>query len=783
VSADRREPESNDHQPTDFVRTIVREDIASGAHAGVITRFPPEPNGFLHIGHAKAICLDFGIAEEFGGACNLRFDDTNPETEDPRYVAAIKDDIRWLGFDWAGEPRHASDYFEQLYEWAVLLIRRGRAYVDDLTESEIRATRGTVTEPGSDSPHRERSVEENLDLFARMRAGEFPDGARVLRARIDMAHPNMKMRDPLMYRIRHAAHYRRGDDWCIYPFYDWAHGQSDAIEGITHSLCTLEFENNRELYDWYLDNLELDGTRPRQYEFARLNVDYTITSKRKLLRLVEEGHVDGWDDPRMPTIAGLRRRGVTPEAIRRFCDLVGVAKADSRVDIGTLEYAVRDDLNHRAPRVMAVLDPLKVVLTNWPEGEVDELDASYWPHDVPNEGSRTVPFAGELFIDRADFMEEPEPKFFRLAPGREVRLRYGYVIRCDEVVRDDAGEISELRCTYDPETRGGNTPDGRKVKGTIHWVAAATALPAQVRIYDRLFAVPEPGLGGDYLDDLNPESLRVVEALVEPSLGSAAAGEHFQFERTGYFFVDPVDSKEGRPVFNRVVSLRDSWGARQQEPAVVPEPVAAAEAEDSGDESRRRKKRSPVEIRAAARDADPELAALYERLQATHGLEHETADILSGEAALGGFFEAVVASGASSDGASKWVVNQVLRVAGDDGVAALPFDAAALGRLIVMVERDEISTAIAKKAFEVMAREGGAPADIIRDHGLDESIDSDALGGLIDEILAANPDKVEQYRAGQKGLFGFFMGQVMQRAGAGADPQQVQQALRGLLDV
>ncbi len=776
--------ETSSSAPTDFVRTIVRADLDSGAHETVVTRFPPEPNGFLHIGHAKAICLDFGIAAEFGGQCNLRFDDTNPETEDPRYVQAIKDDIRWLGFEWQGETRHASDYFEQLHDWAVELIQKGRAYVDDQSDEQLREQRGTVTQAGTNSPHRDRSVEENLDLFARMRAGEFADGSKVLRAKIDMAHPNMKMRDPLMYRVRHQPHYRRGDDWCIYPFYDWAHGQSDAIEGVTHSLCTLEFENNRELYDWYLDHLDLDGTRPRQYEFARLNVDYMITSKRKLRRLVEGDHVAGWDDPRMPTIAGLRRRGVTAEALRRFCDMVGVAKADSRVDISMLEYAVRGDLNHKAPRVMCVLDPLKVVLTNWPDGEVDELDASYWPHDVPNEGSRPVPFSGELFIERDDFMEEPEKGFFRLAPGREVRLRYGYVIRCEDVLKDDDGNIVELRCTYDPDSRGGTTADGRKVKGTVHWVAAAEAVPLEVRLYDRLFRVPEPGREGDYLDDLNEESLKVVSALGEPALASVGPGSHVQFERLGYFFADPADSRDGAPVFNRVVTLRDAWARVREEYEAQQEAdanaTAAADAE-SGEETRKRKKRSPVEIRAEARAADPQLAAMFGRVTSEHGIDEPTADVLSGDRALGEFFEAAVSTGAPATAVAKWTVNQVLGAAPEGGVGNLPFDGGSLGRLVGLIEAGELPTEGAKKVFSIMAAEGGEAAEIVAAHGLDQQVDSAQIDAVIDEVIGANPDKVEQFRGGQQGLIGFFMGQVMGAAGSGADPRQVQERLRARL--
>jgi glutaminyl-tRNA synthetase len=541
---------------------MVAADVESGKFGrSVKTRFPPEPNGFLHIGHAKSICLNFGVAREFGGGCNLRFDDTNPFTEDITYVNAIKEDVRWLGFQWDNEF-YASDYFERLYEFAELLVNKGKAYVDSQSEEEIRARRGTVTTPGTDSPYRTRTSPENLDLLRRMRAGEFPDGAHVLRARIDMAHPNMIMRDPLLIRIRHASHYRRGDAWCIYPLYDYAHGLSDAIEGITHSLCTLEFKDNRDIYDWLVREVGFERP-PEQTEFARLELDYTLLSKRKLLRLVQDGHVSGWDDPRMPTIAGLRRRGVTSEALRNFADAIGVARKDARLELASFEHAVRDDLNMRVPRVLCVLKPLKVVLTNYPEGQVEDLVAPYYPHDVPKEGSRTVPFSRELWIDRDDFMENPPKKFFRLAPGREVRLRYGYFITCTDVVRDSSGEIVELRCTYDPATRGGDAPDGRKVQGTIHWVAANRALDCEVRLYDRLFSIPDPDAvpeGRDFISALNPQSLVVVRgAKIEPSVGADAVGSRYQFERTGYFMADPVDSTPVSLVFNRTVTLRDSW--------------------------------------------------------------------------------------------------------------------------------------------------------------------------------------------------------------------------------
>jgi len=545
----------------DFVRDIVEADLAAKRITGVVTRFPPEPNGYLHIGHAKSICLNFGVAEEFGGRCHLRFDDTNPTKEEQEYIDAIERDVRWLGFDWGRHLYHASDYFEQLYDWAEHLIRTGKAYVDDLTPDEMRRMRGTLTEPGQESPFRNRSVEENLDLFRRMRAGEFPNGARVLRAKIDMAAGNINLRDPTLYRILHAEHPRTGTQWRIYPTYDFAHGQSDAIESVTHSLCTLEFEDHRPLYDWFLEHLPVPS-RPRQYEFARLNITYTVLSKRVLTQLVQQGHVDGWDDPRMPTLAGMRRRGVPAAALREFVRRVGVARANSVVDLALLESTIREHLNRSAPRRLAVLRPLKLVIENYPEGRVEELEAVNNPED-PAAGTRLVPFSRELYVERDDFMEVPAKKFFRLAPGREVRLRFAYFVTCRDVVKNAAGEVVELRCTYDPATRGGSAPDGRKVQGTIHWVSAAHAVPVQVRLYNTLFARPDPGAGGDIMADLNPNSLEVLPgALAEPALARDNVEHPVQFERQGYFCRDP-DSQPGRLVFNRTVGLRDSWAKVQ----------------------------------------------------------------------------------------------------------------------------------------------------------------------------------------------------------------------------
>ena len=551
--------------PSNFIHDIIDEDMRTGKYAGrVHTRFPPEPNGYLHIGHAKSIWINYGTAEKYGGKFNLRFDDTNPTKEEQEYIDSITHDVKWLGADWEDRLFFASDYFQQLYDWAIQLIKAGKAYVDDLSADEIREYRGTLTEPGKNSPYRDRSIEENLDLFQRMKDGEFPDGSRVLRAKIDMASPNVNLRDPIMYRILHAEHPRTGDAWCIYPMYDWAHGQSDSIEGITHSICTLEFENNRPLYEWFIEALGIYA--PQQIEFARLNLTYTLMSKRKLLRLVREGHVSGWDDPRMPTLSGLRRRGVTPEAIRVFCDRIGVSKANSVVDIAMLEHAIREDLNLHAQRVMAVLNPLKVVIENYPEDQVEEIDAVNNPEDA-SMGTRKVPFSRVLYIERDDFMEDPPKKFFRLAPGREVRLRYAYFITCTDVVKDAAGNIVELRCTYDPATRGGDAPDGRKPKATLHWVSAAHALDVEVRLYDNLFAVPDPENvpeGQDFTANLNPNSLEVIPAAqIEPFVAGAAPGSRYQFERQGYFCVDP-DSTADRLVFNRTVGLRDTWAKIQQ---------------------------------------------------------------------------------------------------------------------------------------------------------------------------------------------------------------------------
>ncbi len=630
----------------DFIRDLVARDRAAGKHGGrVVTRFPPEPNGYLHIGHAKSICLNFGLALENGGTCNLRLDDTNPETESEEYVESIRQGVRWLGFDWGENFFHASDYFERLYDFAVELIEMGKAYVCSLSEDEIREYRGTVTEPGRNSPYRDRSVEENLDLFRRMRAGEFADGAHVLRGKIDMAAPNMKLRDPLFYRIKRATHYHRGDAWPIYPFYDFAHPLSDAIEGITHSLCTLEFENNRDIYDWLVDTLPFPDP-PRQTEFARLNLTYTLMSKRKLLELVERKLVAGWDDPRLPTLAGLRRRGFTPAALRDFCERIGVAKANSTVDVTLLEACQREELNLQAPRVLCVLRPLKVVIENYPDAQTEELEAPFYPAELAREGARKVPFSRELYIERDDFAEEPPKGFHRLAPGREVRLRYGYLIRCESVVKDPAtGEIVELRCTYDPATRGGTAPDGRKVPGTLHWVSAEHSRPVEVRIYDRLFKVERPDLEeGGFEACLNPRSLEVLTgSRIEPAALDAALGERMQFERQGYFFRDPVDSTPDHPVFNRIVPLRDSWALETQKQAPAassakpPEPKAPKAPKET--EAKVPDPLTPEE-QAELDRLRPELRPVLDEVLATHPAQVDS--YRKGKAGLLGFLIAQV---------------------------------------------------------------------------------------------------------------------------------------------
>ena len=782
--------EFTEREGLDFIRAIVADDLREGKYPAIVTRFPPEPNGYLHIGHAKSIVLNFGIAAETGGRCHLRFDDTNPETEDVRYVESIIDTVKWLGYDFGEHLFFAADYFDRMYAFAEFLIDQGKAYVDASSEEEIREARGTVTEPGRPTRFRDRPAEESLELFRRMKAGEFADGSHVLRARIDLAAPNMILRDPILYRIRHAHHYRTGDRWCIYPLYDYAHPIEDAIEGITHSFCTLEFEINRALYDWVVEGWQdfvrsLGGTpaRPHQYEFARGNVEYTITSKRKLLELVKGGYVSGWDDPRMPTIAGIRRLGCTPEALRSFWQQAGITKASQRIEMSRLEHAMRDDLNHRAPRVLCVLHPLKVTITNYPEGQTEELDAPYWPHDVPNEGSRPLPFSRELFIDRDDFMESPPKGFFRLSPGAEVRLRYAYVIRCDEVVKDAAGEVVELRCSYDPATRGANPADGRQVKGTIQWVSAEHGVRCEVRLYDRLFSVPDPDAAdGDFKDHLNPASLVVVpDAVVEPSVRGDAPGSRYQFERVGYFCSDIVDSTAGALVFNRTVTLRDAWAkAHPAQPQPRKDKPKAPKPGPSADGSASAAAGAKPRSRAAAPDTprSPELEARRQRWEGELGLAPEELDGVTKELTVALMFEGAMEAGASARAAANWAIHELPREIGSRTMDNLPFSGRELGELAAMVEDGTLSTAAARQVLGVMVSDGGEPRAIMERLGLRQVSDEGSIAPAVDEVIAANAAKADEYRGGKTGLLGFFVGQVMRKTGGKANPELVNRLVR-----
>jgi glutaminyl-tRNA synthetase len=754
----------------DFIRDIIDEDLRSGRHTRVATRFPPEPNGYLHIGHAKSICLNFGIARDYQGTCNLRYDDTNPTKEDIEYVESIEADVRWLGFQ-PTAVLFSADYFPKMYELAERLVREGKAYVCDLDDEQIREYRGTLSEPGRPSPYRERSVDENLALLRRMKAGELPDGACTLRARIDMASPNMKMRDPLLYRIRHAHHHRTGDAWCIYPMYDWAHPLEDAIEGITHSICTLEFENNRELYDWVLDNTGPWNPRPRQYEFARLALDYTVMSKRKLLTLVTGDHVRGWDDPRMPTIAAMRRRGYSAEAIRAFADMIGVAKANSMVDIGKLEFCVRADLNANAPRVMGVLRPLAVELAG-----VDApvtIDAPYFPPDIGKPGARAVTLGRSIYIDQDDWRDEPPAGYQRLAPGRTVRLRYGPCITVDSVERDASGVATRLRATAHLDTLGGKNPaDGRKVSGVIHWVDAATSVAAEVRLYDHLFKTskPEEG-GGDFLEQLDPKSLEVIAgARLEASLATAEVGSRWQLERVGYFTVDP-DSRAGAPVLNRIVTLRESYAEKKTEAATAP-----AERKENTKAKTRPKGKSPAEYRAEARARDGELAAAFDKIGAL--VPAEQADLLTADRAIAQLFQATNEIVRRPEVVARWMINELPRALAGKELADAGLDAKRFAELVGLVADGTLSAALAKTALAEMIATGKGVGEVTTFSG---PVGSDELEAKIQAVIAANPDKAAQYKAGKTGLLGFFVGQVI-KAVPGADPGAVNAAVRSRLD-
>jgi glutaminyl-tRNA synthetase len=752
----KNEDNTANSKSKDFLRTIIDEDIRTNKYGGnVVTRFPPEPNGYLHIGHAKSICLNFGIANDYNGRCHLRFDDTDPTKEDILYVNSIQEDVKWLGFDWKDKMFFASDYFDALYNYAVQLIKMGKAYVCSLKDPEIKEYRGTVTQAGKPSPYRNRTIEENLNMFERMKAGEFKDGEHVLRAKIDMASPNMKMRDPLLYRIRHANHYRTGDKWCIYPMYDFAHCLSDYIEGITHSICTLEFENNRELYDWILDELELAPPRPYQYEFARLNLDYAVVSKRKLLELVEKKYVNGWDDPRLSTISGLRRRGCTPESIRRFCESIGIAKANNNVDIAQFEFCVRDDLNQKAPRILCVLDPLKVTIENYPENQEEMIDAPYFPHDVPKDGSRKLPFSKTIYIEQGDFMENPSKGFYRLAPGQEVRLRHAYIIKYERIIKDNDGKIIEIICSYDPKSKSGGDISGKKVKGTIHWVSAKYAKQVEVRLYDLLFSVPNP----QTMEDVNPNSLEIKKnCFIEPAVLTDKPDVRYQFERQGYFYIDPIDSKDDKLVFNRIVQLKDSWN----------------------------KAAKPIETKPAAKNIpatkpvtqetyahSPEIEAKITLFQNKFDLNREIADIIAKDANLSESFEKILSVYNKPESVANWVANELSREIKDKKIADLKCTHIQMAELIELIDNGVISWKLSKDIFEVMLSNGENPKKIVETKGLTQISDNSQLEPIVNKVIANNPENLAKYKEGKTSLLGFFVGQVMKETQGKANPKLV----------
>ena len=736
----------------DFLRTIVEEDLKSGKYKEVITRFPPEPNGFPHIGHAKSICINFGIASDYQGNCNLRMDDTNPTTEDTKYVEALKDAVQWLGFDWGENVNFTSDYFQKIYEHAITLIKMGKAYVDSLNEETMREYRGTVKQAGKRSKYASRSIEENLDLFERMKNGEFKEGEHILRAKIDMAASNMKMRDPLLYRIRHAHHFRAGDEWCIYPMYDFAHCLSDYIEGVTHSICTLEFENNRDIYNWVLDTLELKAPRPYQHEFARLGINYTVMSKRKLLELVETNRVSGWDDPRLPTIAGYKRRGYTKESILNFCDQIGIAKANSMVDVAQLEFCIRDDLNTKVPRVMCVLDPLKVTIENY-EGSED-LISSYYPHDVPKEGTRKVPFSKEIYIEKDDFNENPPKGYYRLTPEQPVRLKHGFIITCKEVIKDAEGNIVEIKADYHADSKSGSDTSGIKVKSAIQWVSAAQAKEVEVRVYDRLYSSEAP----EGLEDLNPHSLQVIKnALIEPAVITEKPDERFQFERQGYFYADPIDYTDENPVFNKIVGLKDSWGKKTAEKPKEQSKAQANKVQVVGDE---------VAMSSEQKE-------LFDKYTSELKLNSEVANILARDKKLSNFYEESLSSLNSPVALANIVANDVAKELKDKQADELKFTAIQISELVKMVDDKTISSKIAKQVFEEMKKSGTNPTKIVEDKGLVQISDPAKILPIIDEIIAKNPDNVAKFKAGNTKLLGFFVGQVLKTTGGKANPQVV----------
>ncbi len=761
-----------------FLTEIIDADLAAGRVTRVATRFPPEPNGYLHVGHAKSICLNFGLARDYAGTCNLRMDDTNPVKEDIDYVHAIQKDVAWLGFDWAGEVRFASDYFDQMYDAAEALIRQGDAYIDHQNVEEIRLNRGDFTRPGVDSPHRTRAIAENLQLFQAMRAGAFVDGTCVLRAKIDMTHPNVLMRDPLLYRIRHAHHHRTGDKWCIYPMYDYAHPLEDALEGITHSICTLEFESNRELYDWVLDHTrqpqgEAWNPRPRQYEFARLGLGYTVMSKRKLLQLVEDKRVNGWDDPRMPTIAGMRRRGVTPEALRDFADLIGVAKNNSLVDIGKLEFCVRQDLEKRAPRAMAVLQPFSLQLTNWPLGHTDLLEI---PWKNGEAATRQVPFGREVLIEREDFAENPPADWKRLSVGKEVRLFGAYFVRCTEVVREN-GEVTGLLGTVDLESRGGEAKDGRQPAGTLHWVDASSSIDCELRLYDRLFTVEQPDADGDFLPHMNPDALQVLQGQMEPAAAALPAATHVQLMRVGYFYSDPIDSAPDKPVWNRVIGLRDTWtkapGRTEGRPDRRKEPQEAKKDDGKKDTAQ---KKNRAEWRAEKRATTPELAAAYGRYAAL-GLEAEIADLLTEDTDIVAFFDAALRAHPNPGSLSRWFLNDLEGMRKGRALADIPLDGATFGHFVALLDGGRITMLAGKQLLAHLVAQGGDPVALIAALGLGKIDDHAAIQAAVDAVLAALPGEADRFRAGEQKLLGVFIGAVLKQMRGSADAGAVRQSL------
>jgi glutaminyl-tRNA synthetase len=736
----------------DFLRRVVEEDLNSGKYKEVVTRFPPEPNGFPHIGHAKSISINFGIAKDYQGRCNLRMDDTNPTTEDTKYVEALKDAVEWLGFEWDDSVRFTSDYFSKIYDYAITLIKMDKAYVDSLSEDDIREYRGSVKEAGKRSKYASRSVKENLDLFERMKNGEFKEGEHILRAKIDMSAANMKMRDPLLYRIRHSHHFRAGDEWSIYPMYDFAHCLSDYLEGVTHSFCTLEFENNRDIYDWVLDTLDLTPPRPYQHEFARLNINYTVMSKRKLLELVEAKVVSGWDDPRLPTIAGYKRRGYTPESILNFCDQIGIAKANSTVDVSQLEFCIRDDLNQKVPRVMCVLNPLKVTIENY-DGETEEIEASYYPKDVDKEGSRELPFSKEIYIDRDDFAQNPPKDYFRFTPEQSVRLKYAYIITCKEIIKDSDGNIIEIKATYHPDSKSGEDRSGIKVKSAIQWVDAKKSKKVEVRVYDRLFNEEFP----EGLEDINPSSLKIIkDALIEPSVITEKPDVRFQFEREGYFYADPIDYSDEKPVFNKIVSLKGAWDKKKKAPQKDPKPQT-----------------KKIQIDGEVVPMSQEEQLLYDKYTKEFKLNSEVANTLARDKKLSLFYEEALVSLNSPVSIANIVTNEVARELKQVEVSELKFTPKDIAGLVKMVDDEIISSKIAKEVFEQMSKSGENPAQIVEDKGLVQISDPAKILPIIDVVIAKNPDNVEKFRAGNSKLLGFFVGQVLKATQGKANPKVV----------